>query len=124
MHFSMGAQHALVHRVDLWILAQEVSPKAAFKVTSEVLSPLIGRLMAQALQFERRLDRERPRHHLVVGAGREVDEAKGGVATRVLADRDEGKPIAVGFDGFKEPLYPALLPGMLVGARPAPELLT
>ena len=93
VHFAAGAEHALVHGVDLRILHQELAP--------EPPGPL---------------------HHFLVGGRRQIRPPRRRHRRR-LARRHRHQPLTGRFDCAKKGLHPPLLPAQREGAGPQAEFL-
>ena len=109
--------------VDLRVFDHEGAPEAAPHEAQDILLPLALEAVFEVDDLASELGWQSPLGHLVVGGGGQVDPPQGGKAVGVLARRDGLHPVAVLLQGGEEALHPALLPAVLVGARPEAELL-
>ena len=116
-------EHEFVNLIRLGVFDQKILPNAAAKEPPLPPSTRCSfSFFDGEFQLPRRARRQRPLHHFLVGGCREVDPPHGWMAGEIRRDGGGLKPRGSAFDRCQEPLEPAVLVHMVVGARPDAEL--
>jgi len=118
INFLMDSEHLLVHLIYLRVLDQKITPQAAVHESSYVPMLFSFKLTFNISIFPRFIGWQRPLQHLIIRSTWQIHSALRRKLMSIFTKRNGVQPILVGFRCSKKPVYPSLLPAIVMSSRP------